>query len=282
MSFTRLSSTAALPLGNGTQLDKVSSATPGTPLPFAATPNAPLPVNVVTLDQPNTIGPNHAGMITVTYTAHGLANGDLITLSGLAVAAYNATYPVTLVDANNFTVSPSAAAISPVNPPLGADLTTIRYFGKNSTAFGTPVVSITQTGGVATVTTSAAHGLSVGDGVNVKGAMPSDYKGLHTVATVPLTTTFTYAVPSGIASPATPERKLIVASVPAQKATRVLIRAAVGNTDSISFGPTKFANFDTILAGGTYLLEGDGATLDLSTWFFQSATASQSVSLLYV
>jgi len=64
------------------------------------------------------------------------------------------------------------------------------------------VTSITQTGGLATVTTPAPHGLSDGDPVTISGASPSGYN-----LTVPIarlsTTTFSYPVSSALASPAT-------------------------------------------------------------------------------
>jgi Lambda phage tail tube protein, TTP len=64
------------------------------------------------------------------------------------------------------------------------------------------LTGIVQTGGVATATSSAAHGLASGDIVTVYGAAPSAYNGSH-VATVLTTTTFTFPVAAGTASPAT-------------------------------------------------------------------------------
>lgn len=52
----------------------------------------------------------------------------------------------------------------------------------------------TWVGNVATITTSAAHGLNVGDVVVIAGVADSSYNGIHVVATVPSTTTFTYAL----------------------------------------------------------------------------------------
>lgn len=46
---------------------------------------------------------------------------------------------------------------------------------------------------VTTITTSAAHGLAVGDVVEVSGVGGTSYNGTFVVASVPLTTTFTYA-----------------------------------------------------------------------------------------
>ncbi len=65
------------------------------------------------------------------------------------------------------------------------------------------VSSITQTGGTATVTTGSAHGYAVNQYVNIQGASQAGYNGIRKVLTVPTTTTFTYEVASGTASPAT-------------------------------------------------------------------------------
>lgn len=65
------------------------------------------------------------------------------------------------------------------------------------------VSSITQTGGVATVTTSTAHGLVVGDPPLLAGAGQAGYNSEFVVATVPSSTTFTVAVDAGTVSPAT-------------------------------------------------------------------------------
>lgn len=68
---------------------------------------------------------------------------------------------------------------------------------------GVSITGITQTAGTATATYGSAHGLAVGDLIYVYGANETDYNGEHEVLTVPLTTTVTYAVPSGTTSPAT-------------------------------------------------------------------------------
>ena len=64
------------------------------------------------------------------------------------------------------------------------------------------ISGITQTGGVATVTTSGSHGLVNGDIVLIGGASQSGYN-VSGVVTVTGLTTFTYPINSGTASPAT-------------------------------------------------------------------------------
>jgi hypothetical protein len=62
-------------------------------------------------------------------------------------------------------------------------------------------VSITQTGGTATVT-HTGHGLVTGDVVRISGCNQDEYNGLHTI-TVTGVNAYTFTVPSGTVSPAT-------------------------------------------------------------------------------
>jgi len=64
------------------------------------------------------------------------------------------------------------------------------------------VTSLTQSAGTATCTTTAVHGLVTNDKVVIRGAQPDGYNKVATV-TVSSTTVFTYAVDSGLSSPAT-------------------------------------------------------------------------------
>lgn len=61
---------------------------------------------------------------------------------------------------------------------------------------------ITRSGAVATVTTTAAHGFTTGNTINIAGATQAQYNG-NFVITVTGTTTFTYAVTGSPATPAT-------------------------------------------------------------------------------
>lgn len=65
------------------------------------------------------------------------------------------------------------------------------------------VSSITQTSGVATVTTATAHGRSNHDWVTIAGADQAAYNGEQHITSVPSTTTFTFTVDSSTTTPAT-------------------------------------------------------------------------------
>lgn len=56
------------------------------------------------------------------------------------------------------------------------------------------MTSITSTLSVATATTAAAHGLRIGDRVQISGATEAGYNGYPFVVSVPSTTTFTYTI----------------------------------------------------------------------------------------
>jgi hypothetical protein len=64
-------------------------------------------------------------------------------------------------------------------------------------------ISLTKDGTVATFTTVATHGLSLGQAVAVAGATPSQYNGVFALASIPNPTAFTYIMSSEPASNAT-------------------------------------------------------------------------------
>lgn len=68
---------------------------------------------------------------------------------------------------------------------------------------GVSVTGITQAAGVATATYGAVHGKVTGDLVTIIGANEAGYNGEKEVLSAPTTTTLTYAVDAGTASPAT-------------------------------------------------------------------------------
>lgn len=75
-----------------------------------------------------------------------------------------------------------------------------------------PIVSITRSGTVATVTTFVAHGLTTGATVFITGATVAAYNGQKTI-TVTGATTFTYAVAGSPATPAAGSMTFVLATV---------------------------------------------------------------------
>lgn len=93
------------------------------------------------------------------------------------------------------------------------DIQNVRVFAEtadNGGGSGFPyqlsVTGITQTAGVATATTATAHGLVAGDQVVIRGAVPNGYNKVAAIIAAPTTTTFTYAVDSGLSSPSSGTR----------------------------------------------------------------------------
>lgn len=88
----------------------------------------------------------------------------------------------------------------PMVPTAAQHILYIRQTGFTGTATSS-VTSITQTGGVATVT-QAAHGYDDFDLIKIAGATPAAYNGSFRIKVL-TADTYTYKVPSGTASPAT-------------------------------------------------------------------------------
>lgn len=68
---------------------------------------------------------------------------------------------------------------------------------------GAAITSITQTAGTATITYGAAHGKVVGDLITIYDTVEVGYNGEFELLTVPTSTTGTFAVDSGLSTPAT-------------------------------------------------------------------------------
>lgn len=100
--------------------------------------------------------------------------------------------PIKVIHSNQTSVSPIAGT--------AGYLTTFLYAALE-TGFNTKTVSsITVTANVATVTTSTAHGYLVNDVVRISGANESVFNDDVLIATVPSTTTFTFALTTATAS----------------------------------------------------------------------------------
>ena len=77
---------------------------------------------------------------------------------------------------------------------------TVSAFIQDTSATLGSITSVVSSSDVATVTTGSAHGLKVGQYVNVTGSSTNYVNGMYKVASVPSTTTFTYAQNSSAAN----------------------------------------------------------------------------------
>lgn len=140
----------------------------------------------------------------------GSINLNLVncTVGGAAASSSNisiddaAGITVTLVIdpvTTKFTVQdPSGAAIS--NARVLAE--TADNGGGSGFPFEAAITSITQAAGVATVTTTAPHGLATNDYVVIRDAQPDGYNKVAQITNTGAST-FTYSVDAGLSSPAT-------------------------------------------------------------------------------
>jgi hypothetical protein len=109
------------------------------------------------------------------------------------------------------------------------------------------------TSDVATLTTSAAHGLAVGDQVWVEG-VDATFNGKYTVTTVPTTTTFTYAkvntnVSSAAVSPVGKVNKVGSINI---ESSSTLTPSGYVTTGYIRYGTLEPKNFKRLLARVDY------------------------------
>jgi hypothetical protein len=123
----------------------------------------------------------------------------------------------------------------------------------------TDPVTITQTGGIATLTlTSGAHTIGVGQTIDLQGANEAGYQGAFTVLTAPNNTTLTFAVNPATASPATTNSTIWVTE------------ALTGMTGFQIENDTTTTN---VGASGTITLTGTpGATVPNSTQFTRAGS----------
>lgn len=130
-----------------------------------------------------------AGTVTVTTAAaHGLSTGQTVYVSGVTPAGYNGVYAVTSVPSTtSFTYSLANAGLAAgtafgvvaVAAPANATISSASWASTN--------------GGTATLATTAAHGFTNGQVVNVGGISPGGYNGAHAI-TVINATQFSYTL----------------------------------------------------------------------------------------
>jgi len=115
-------------------------------------------------------------------------------------ASDTSTGPQTVYTANNGSSGVNSILIELDAANTGTSGITISAFIQDTSATLGSITSIVSSSDVATVTTGSAHGLKVGQYVNVTGSSTNFVNGVYKVASVPSTTTFTYAQNSGAAN----------------------------------------------------------------------------------
>ena len=115
-------------------------------------------------------------------------------------ATDNATGPQLVYHANNGSSGVNSILVELDASNTGTSGITISSFIQDTSATLGSITSIVSSSDIATVTTGSAHGLSVGQYVHVTGSSTAFVNGMYKVASVPSTTTFTYAQNSGAAN----------------------------------------------------------------------------------
>ena len=112
-------------------------------------------------------------------------------------ATDNHTGPQNVYTANNGSSGVNSILVELDASNTGTAGVTLTAFIQDVSATLGSITSIVSSSDVATVTTGSAHGLSVGMYVHVTGSTTAFVNGIYKVASVPSSTTFTYAQNSG-------------------------------------------------------------------------------------
>jgi hypothetical protein len=133
-----------------------------------------------------------------TSVPHGLSSGSTAFIAGVSPIGYDGSYTISVTSPTTFTyttIGSGLAAGSGGTAYSQAMIDTVSIATATTVTFGSG-------SGLAQFTTSAAHGLSVGQTIEVSGVSVAGYNGVYTVAQVPNPTTFqvTYTAGSALAS----------------------------------------------------------------------------------
>lgn len=208
----------------------------------------------------------------------GTTNDDMIALNvrdiGIMVTP-RSTGPIRSVQIKNIKAKNQRRGGTVVHIYGGLDVGTLDGANTNGYDVAPTVTGITQTGGVATVTTSSAHNMKPGDHFYLTGATITGYNTgtakanqslpLASVLATPSDTTFTYYVASGTASPATGTMPTLVRYYAMQNIQIENVNATTFAGPAVTFSVTtdsssNYAVFDGIKVDGVASRKGAGAT----------------------
>ena len=126
-------------------------------------------------------------IVTITTSsAHNLAVGNTVTITGVGVAAYNGTWTVaSIVSSTKFTYTNPTSALA----------------ASGSGTVTPAILGASEAGTTVTINTTTANALAVGNTVTISGVSVAGYNGTWTVASIVSSTQFTYTNPtSGLAN----------------------------------------------------------------------------------
>jgi hypothetical protein len=166
-----------------TNFDRVSQTGPGggptvvdenLVVAITASPNGATQPATVTIAASPSGATENGFLVTITTTsAHGLAAGQSVTITGVGVSGYNGTFPV-------------------VSVPSGTQFTYIAGVSGLAASGGGTSASCT-----ATIQTQTAHGFVTGQLVTTAGISVAGYNGTFSITSVPDSTHFTFTASIG-------------------------------------------------------------------------------------
>ena len=172
-------------------------------------------------------------------------------------ATDNATGPQLVYNANNGSSGVNSILVELDASNTGSAGITLTTFIQDTSSTLGSITSIVSSSDTATVTTGSAHGLSVGMYVHVTGSTTAFVNGIYKVASVPSTTTFTYAQNSGASNGTAAGTKVIYkayhivkdVSIPANTTLKIVSgQKIVLNANDKVYAYTSAATCD-IIAG---------------------------------
>lgn len=179
---------------NGTYVVTVTGATQFT-YALASNPGAHVSGGQVShpLSWVNSVSWSGDIVTVTTAAAHKLRSDQYVTISGILPAGYNGTYRVTVIDATRF-------SFPRTNPGAYVSGGLVALAGITGTVMAGTTTNIAgttwATSGTVTVTTAAAHGLSLGQTVYINGVTPAAYDGVYAISFVPSSTSFNVGLPN--------------------------------------------------------------------------------------
>ncbi len=154
-----------------------------------------------------------------TSTAHNFQVGMQVVVTGVSVPGYNGTYAITAVTPRTFQYTPAGSGLANANGGTVAPIDLLGSPPRLDVLPAQSLVTATQSGTTATLTSSTAHNFQVGMRVVIAGVSVSGYNGTF-VLTAVTATTFQYtAAGSGLGNAtggtATAETSVTLNLVPA-------------------------------------------------------------------
>jgi hypothetical protein len=125
-----------------------------------------------------------------TVSPHGLKTGEQVFIAGVAPGGYDGVFTIAFESPTSFTITTSGSDLGPATSQQGSVYASSMIATQTISSATSLSFDWSTDTGLAEVTTTAPHGLSVGQTVEITGVTPDGYNGVFSVAQVPSSTTF--------------------------------------------------------------------------------------------